>query len=91
MFVFLYKWIRRLAQGKVQPLPEPSIGTRRTLRGASTGFRGDLRDIRAVGDEPVERCDDPYAALRATWMLLALPIQSAQVVSSLAFSMGLVA
>jgi len=38
MFVFLYKWIRRLPQVAphtlrwgVHPLPEPSIGTRRTL------------------------------------------------------------
>ena len=36
MFFHLYDWIRRLAQGDVQPLPEPSIGTRRTLFMAST-------------------------------------------------------
>jgi len=45
MIQVLRQWIRRLAQGKSDPLPEPSIGTRGTLPAKSAAFLDDLKTI----------------------------------------------
>ena len=45
MFVFLYKWIRRLAQCEARPLHEPSIGTRGTLEFFSAREKRDFTSL----------------------------------------------
>jgi len=61
--------VPRLAQGKVQPLTKPSIGTRRTLHGGWAVTWRDLTSARHLCAESQSPASDPYP-LWVVWLLM---------------------